>query len=213
MRQSVWLEMAWANSVVSRSPRKGSTSSRRAYHCMRACSAAGEWASVRFMLVTRPWAVRCRSSSSRAAAGTWASGRGGILAIADLINKSGSIRIRCQVNFHWVRILWSRKDHCKETRHSIGQRKKFGRTFIKEKASFQYSAPDDDLNPQSCKGIKLRFDHWNRIHDQIRPGNRGLVHDGQTDMKRPQGNGRASGGGGKNGNQLAGICQTEGLDN
>ena len=47
-----------------RSPRNGTTSSRRSYQVISACKATGERASVRFMFVTRPCAARI---SSRAA--------------------------------------------------------------------------------------------------------------------------------------------------
>src|SRR5579883_384936 len=83
IRQSVCVETAWANSVVSRSPRNVRTASRSGYHCISACSAGGEWARVRFMLVTRPPAANWRSNSWRDAGSTCSYSNGGIRAIHD----------------------------------------------------------------------------------------------------------------------------------
>jgi hypothetical protein len=83
IRQSLCVETAWANSVVSRSPRKPATSSCRGYHCIRARRAVGEWARVRFMLVTRPCAASWRSSSARAGPEASARASGSIRAMAN----------------------------------------------------------------------------------------------------------------------------------
>ena len=65
IRQSLWVEIAWQNSHVRRSPSTGATWSCSGYHCSSASSATGEWASVHFMFVIRPPVAACAAASSR----------------------------------------------------------------------------------------------------------------------------------------------------